>query len=166
MQGILTELPTLEVFDIEMKDSTIGSDHIQSANHPRLKELGIRGYRLRTLSSGVFAGLKNKNLQIRLQNTSLTSLQPALFFPVPRSAIVNLDISGSMITVLSSQFLSVLEDRRNSLTLTGLDSNPVNCDCNARALRRWISNSHMIDIKCYTPDGESQRHYFICFCNL
>lgn len=141
------------MFDIEMKDASIGSDHIQPVNHPRLHVLGIRGYRLRSLSSGVFAGLKNKNLQIRLKNTSLTSLQPALFFPVPRSAIVNLDISGSMITVLSSQFLSVLEDRRNSLTLTGLNSNPVNCDCNARALRRWLPSSHMTDIVCYTPDG-------------
>lgn len=138
-----------------MKDSSIGSDHIQPTSHPRLNSLGIRGYRLRTLSSGVFAGLKNKNLQIRLQNTSLTSLQPALFFPVPRSAIVNLDISGSMITALSSQFLSVLEDRRNSLTLSGLNSNPVNCDCNARALRRWLSNSHMTGIVCYSPDGMS-----------
>lgn len=59
------------------------------------EELGIRGYRLRSLSSGAFAGLKNKNLLIKLMNTSLTSLQPALFFPVPRSAIVNLDITGN-----------------------------------------------------------------------
>jgi len=136
-----------------MKDSAIGSDQLQPSNHPRINELSIRGYRLKSVSSSAFAGLKSKNLCIKLQNTSLTNLFPAMFFPIPRSANVNLDISGSMITVLSSQMLSALEDRRNSLTLTGLNSNPIHCDCNARALRRWLPSSHMTNLKCYTPDG-------------
>lgn len=154
VQGILAELPGLEILDIELKDAAVGSDQLQPANHPRLRELGIRGYRLRSISSSSLAGLKSKDLFIQLRNTSLSTLQPALLFPVPRSANLHLDISGSMVTVLTPQLLSALEDRRNSLTLTGLNSNPIHCDCNARALRRWLPNSHMTDLKCVTPDGK------------
>lgn len=152
VQGMLAELPGLESLDIELKDAAVGSDQLQPANHPRLRELGIRGYRLRSISSSSLAGLKSKDLFIKLRNTSLTTLQPALLFPVPRSANLHLDISGSMITVLTPQLLSALEDRRNSLTLSGLNSNPIHCDCNARALRRWLPNSHMTDLRCVTPD--------------
>lgn len=153
VQGILSELPGLETLDIELKDAAVGSDQLQPSNHPRLKELGIRGYRLRSISSSSLAGLKSKDLFIKLRNTSLSSIQPALLFPVPRSANLHLDVSGSMLTVISPQILSVLEDRRNSLTLTGLNSNPIHCDCNARALRRWLPTSQMTDLKCVTPDG-------------
>lgn len=154
VQGILGELPGLEALDIELKDAAVGSDQLQPANHPRLRELGIRGYRLRSISSSSLAGLKSKDLFIKLRNTSLSSIQPALLFPVPRSANLHLDVSGSMVTVLTPQLLSVLEDRRNSLTLTGLNSNPIHCDCNARALRRWLPSSQMINLKCVTPDGK------------
>lgn len=154
VQGILAELPGLESLDIELKDAAVGSDQLQPANHPRLRELGIRGYRLRSISSSSLAGLKSKDLFIQLRNTSLSTIQPALLFPVPRSANLHLDIAGSMIQVLTPQLLSALEDRRNSLTLTGLNSNPIHCDCNARALRRWLPTSHMTDLKCVTPDGE------------
>ena len=154
VQGILAELPGLEALDIELKDAAVGSDQLQPANHPRLKELGIRGYRLRSISSSSLAGLKSKDLFIKLRNTSLSNIQPALLFPVPRSANLHLDISGSMLTVLTPQLLSALEDRRNSLKLTGLESNPIHCDCNARALRRWLPNSQMTDLKCVTPDGK------------
>lgn len=153
VQGILAELPGLETLDIELKDAAVGSDQLQPANHPRLKELGIRGYRLRSISSSSLAGLKSKDLFIKLRNTSLSNLQPALLFPVPRSANLHLDVSGSMLTVITPQLLSALEDRRYSLSLTGLNSNPIHCDCNARALRRWLPNSQMTDLKCVTPNG-------------
>lgn len=152
VQGIVDLLPTLSSLDIEIKDSAVGSDQIQPAKHPRLKEIGIRGYRLRSVSSATLAGLKSKDLRIKLMNTSLSVLPPALLFPVPRSSNVDLDVSGSKLTVLSPQFLSALEDRRNSLSLHGLDTNPIHCDCNARALRRWLPGSHMSSLRCATPD--------------
>lgn len=152
VQGIVDLLPGLSSLNVEIKDSAVGSDQIQAAKHPRLKELGIHGYRLRSISSGSFAGLKNKDLKIKLTNTSLTSLPPALLFPVPRSSNVDLDISGSKLTVLSPQLLSSLEDRRNSLALHGLETNPTHCDCNARALRRWLPGSHMANLRCFSPD--------------
>lgn len=152
VQGIVELLPALEALDIEVKDAAVGSDQIQPSKHPRLSYLGLRGSRLRSISSGTLAGLKGKNLHIKLCNTSLTSLPPALLFPVPRSSILDIDITNSSITVLSPQLLSALEDRRDSLTLHGLDSNPIYCDCNARALRRWLPGSHMSQLKCAGPE--------------
>lgn len=152
VQGIVELLPGLNSLDVEIKDSAVGSDQIQPAKHPRLKELGIRGERLRSISSATLAGLKGRNLHIRLMNTSLNVLPPALLFPVPRSSNLNLDITGSKLTVLSPQLLSALEDRRNSLTLRGLETNPIHCDCNARALRRWLPGSNMAGLRCATPD--------------
>lgn len=152
VQGIVELLPGLELLDIEIKDSAVGSDQIQPAKHPRLREIGLRGNRLRSISSATLAGLKSKNLNIKLMNTSLNVLPPALLFPVPRSSKLDLDISGSKLTVLSPQFLSALEDRRNSLSLSGLDSNPIHCDCNARALRRWLPSSNMAGLRCASPD--------------
>uniref|UniRef100_A0A1B0DP90 Uncharacterized protein n=1 Tax=Phlebotomus papatasi TaxID=29031 RepID=A0A1B0DP90_PHLPP len=115
VQGILEALPGLETLDIEVKDAAVGSDQIQPSHHPRLKELGIRGYRLRSISSGTLAGLKAQDLNIKLRNTSLSSLPPALLFPVPRSSHLTLDITGSRIPVLSPQLLSALDDRRHIL---------------------------------------------------
>ncbi|XP_053947146.1 chaoptin [Anastrepha ludens] len=151
VQGILELLPGLEDIDLEVKDSTIGTEQIQPAKHPRLKSIGIRGDRLKTISSGTLAGLKSSDLTIKLQNTSLTTLPPALLFPVPRSSHLTLDITGSKVTVLVPQFLTALEDRRSSLLLKGLATNPIHCDCNARALRRWLPNSHMTDVECQSP---------------
>lgn len=152
VQGIVELLPTLSSLDVEIKDAAVGSDQIQPAKHPRLSELSIRGQRLRSISSATLAGLKSKDLSIKLVNTSLSVLPPALLFPVPRSSNVRLDVAGSKLTVLSPQFLTALDDRRNSLTLHGLDSNPIHCDCNARALRRWLPGSHMANLRCATPD--------------
>ncbi|XP_058975198.1 protein artichoke-like [Musca domestica] len=151
LQGILELLPGLEMIDVEVKDTSIGTEQIQPAKHPRLRSLGIRGDRLKSISSGTLAGLKSSDLTIKLQNTSLTALPPALLFPVPRSSHLTLDIEGSKVGVLVPQFLNALEDRRSSLNLKGLASNPIHCDCNARALRRWLPNSRMTNVACHSP---------------
>ncbi|KAH8278836.1 hypothetical protein KR018_010218 [Drosophila ironensis] len=157
LQGILELLPGLEALDIEVKDSSIGSEQLQPLKHPRLKSLGIRGERLKSISSGTLAGLKSSDLSVQLRNTSLSALPPALLFPVPRSSHLNLDVEGSKITVLVPQFLNALEDRRSSLKLRGLASNPIVCDCNARALRRWLPNSGMPDVTCQSPPYLANR---------
>lgn len=152
IQGIIEVLPTLELLDIEVKDAIVGSDQIQLATHPRLSYIGLRGNRLRTISSGILAGLKSKYISIRLIGTSLSSLPPAFLLPVPRSSNLDLDISNSALTVLSPQLLSAVEDRRGSFKLHGLNSNPIHCDCNARALRRWLPGSNMSALKCTSPE--------------
>lgn len=150
VQGLLLNLPALEYLNIESKDATIGSDQLQTVLHPRLKELGLMGLRLRSLSSGTLSGLKAEEMVIRIRNTSISSLPPALFFPVPRSSRIVLDVSGSHLTTVSAQLLQASDDRRGDLNILGLESNPIVCDCSARALRRWLP-SHMGTIKCAAP---------------
>lgn len=62
IQGLLHNMPLLEKINIETKDAAIGSDQLQPVLHPRLKELGVRGSRLRSISSGTLSGLKGKKI--------------------------------------------------------------------------------------------------------
>ncbi|XP_074033247.1 uncharacterized protein [Leptinotarsa decemlineata] len=152
IQGLLQNMPLLEKINIEIKDAAIGKDQLQSLLHPRLKELGVRGSRLMSISSGTLSGLKGPEVMIRLKNSSLTSLPPALFFPVPRSTRITLDVTGSQLTTISPQMLAALEDRRGDLKIIGLETNPIVCDCGARALRRWLP-SYMSSIRCSAPES-------------
>lgn len=152
VQGALQFLSALEKLDVEVKDTNIGADQLHSTLHPRLEELGVRGSRLKTVSSGVLAGLKAPAITVRFRNTSVTSLPPALLFPLPRSSQITIDVAGSQLTTLQPQLLVALDDRRADLSMFGLDSNPIRCDCNARALRRWLPNVGLADIHCASPD--------------
>lgn len=151
IQGILQYLPSVERINIETKDAAISSDQLQSVLHPRLQELGIRGPRLRSISSGTLSGLKGTEVIIRLRNTSLTSLPPALFFPVPRSSQVILDITGNQLTTLTPQMIATYDDRRGDLQIMGLSSNPIVCDCGAKGLKRWLP-PHSTSVRCAAPE--------------
>lgn len=151
VQGLLQQIPTLESLNIEIKDAAVGSDQLQAVLHPRLRELSIHGSRLRSVSSGSLSGLKAPCLTIRLCNTSLTNLPPALFFPIPRSSKVLLDITGNQLTSLSPQMISAIEDRKGDLKVVGLATNPILCDCSARPLKRWLQTQTAVTIKCAAP---------------
>lgn len=151
IQGVLQNLPGLERVNIETKDAAVGSDQLQTVLHSRLQELGIRGPRLRSVSSGTLSGLKGPNVVIRIRNTSITSLPPALFFPVPRSSQVTLDVTGNQLTTLNPQFMTTYDDRRGDLQIVGLSSNPIVCDCSARALKRWLPMSMRL-LTCTAPE--------------
>ncbi|XP_049870618.1 chaoptin [Pectinophora gossypiella] len=152
VQGTLQYLLALEKLDVEVKDTTIGSDQLHSILHPRLEELGVRGLRLKTVSAGVLAGLKAPAITVRFRNTSVTNLPPALLFPLPRSSQITIDVAGSQLTTLQPQLLVALDDRRADLSMSGLETNPIRCDCNARALRRWLPNVGIEDVRCDAPD--------------
>lgn len=64
IQGLLQSMPLLEKVNIETKDAAIGSDQLQPVLHPRLRELGVRGSRLRSISSGTLSGLKGDYFNI------------------------------------------------------------------------------------------------------
>uniref|UniRef100_A0A0K8S7Y2 Uncharacterized protein n=2 Tax=Lygus hesperus TaxID=30085 RepID=A0A0K8S7Y2_LYGHE len=117
--------------------------------NPRLNNLGIRGNRVKSISSSALAGLKSPKITIKVRGTSLSSLLPALLIPLPRSSKVDLDVSENQISTLSPQFLSALDDRRGDLFLSGLETNPIACDCNSRALRRSEFGARII---CSSPD--------------
>ncbi|XP_011550623.3 protein artichoke [Plutella xylostella] len=152
VQGTLQHLLALEKLDVEVKDANIGSDQLRSILHPRLEELGIRGSRLKTISAGVLAGLKSPAITVRFRNTSITNLPPALLFPLPRSSQITIDVAGSQLSTLQPQLLVALDDRRADLSMFGLDTNPIRCDCNARALRRWLPGAGVGDVRCDSPD--------------
>nr|CAD7393867.1 unnamed protein product [Timema cristinae] len=157
VHGILQNLPSLEVLDIEVKDAAVSSDQLAPVLHPRLKEFSVRGPRVYSLSSGALAGLKAPSVVVGLRNTSLTALPPALFFTMPRSTLITLDVSGSKLSALSPQFLAALDERRGDLKLVGLDSNPIICDCGARALRRWLPGAGMTGIRCSSPETHAGK---------
>ncbi|XP_053672304.1 chaoptin [Anopheles nili] len=158
VQGIVQELPALAAIDIEAKDANLESDQLQVLHHPKLHTLGLHGYALQSLSSGAFAGLRNRFLTVRLHNTSLTALPPGLLLPLPRSAHIDFSIEGSRVSTLTQPFLSSLDDRKNSIQIEGLASNPVRCDCQARAFRRWILAAKVPDqVRCASPPPVAGR---------
>lgn len=152
VQGILQYFLALEKLDIEVKDNNIGTDQLHATLHPRLEELGIRGSRLKTVSSGVLAGLKAPTITVRFRNTSVSALPPALLFPLPRSSQITIDVAGSELTTLQPQLLVALDDRRADLSMLGLETNPIHCDCNVRALRRWLPNVGIEEVRCKSPN--------------
>lgn len=151
IHGILQHLPNLEMLDIELKDAVVTSEELSNVMHPRLRYLGLRGKQITTISTGAFAGLKSPRIDLKLVNTSVTSLPQGLFFPLPRSSQISFDVSHSEISSLSPQFLNMFEDHRKHLTLKGLDENPIVCDCKAKGLKHWAINN-MIEIICHNGD--------------
>ncbi|XP_012268471.2 chaoptin isoform X2 [Athalia rosae] len=154
VRGILKYMNGIEVIDIEIKDSSIGNEQLSIRSHPRLRSMTLRGDRLRNILSSSLVGVRHSDLTIGLKNTSIDTIPNALFFPVPRSTRVTLDVSGSQFTNLPQQFIVALEERSDTITLKGLDSNPVKCDCQIIPLWRWVvmSKSKMKStIKCASP---------------
>ena len=159
VQGVLEYLTTLESLEIEMKDANIVSEKLSRIMHPRLRHLGLYGEHITSVSSGTFAGLKAPKIILSLVNTSVTTLPQGLFFPLPRSSDIVFDVSNSKISTLSPQFISMFEDHRNHVTLKGLDTNPIICDCTAKGLKKWLNSNKKIKIICHNGDlmGASLR---------
>lgn len=145
--GLLGRLQSLETLDVEVKDATVGGQ-LSVAMSPRLESLTVRGHRVAHISSGALAGIKCRNVRVRISDTSVTALPASLLVPLPRSSSVLLDVAGNQLATLTSQFLAALDDRRGLVRLDGLRSNPVRCDCNARALRR---SPLAADLVCAAP---------------
>lgn len=156
VRGILEGLPGLEVVDIDLTDREV-HDQLHPAFYPRLRSLTVRGRSVEALSGGAFAGINSPELALALINTSVSNLRSNVFFPVPMSSRISLDISDSSITSLSPQFLSTLDSRQRHLHLDGLGSNPLFCDCNIRTLRRWLvargPKDSLHNVTCKAPEN-------------
>ncbi|XP_033327169.2 uncharacterized protein LOC117220870 [Megalopta genalis] len=155
VQGVLKGMRNLESLDIEIKDSSVGNEQLSVASHPRLRELTLRGERLRHVLSSSLAGVRATRLSVGLKNTSVDSIPAALFFPVPRSTELRLDLSGSKFSTVSAHVLTALDERAGAVDLRGLESNPINCSCDSRHLRRWLRSSErdrrVGSVRCVTP---------------
>ncbi|XP_076174850.1 uncharacterized protein LOC143150461 [Ptiloglossa arizonensis] len=145
VQGILKGMSRLETLDVEIKDSSVSNEQLSIRAHPRLRELILRGERLRNVLSSSLVGVRGRKLTIGLKNTSVDAIPAALFFPVPRSTELELDISGSKFTTLSSQFLAALDERGGTVKIKGLKENPINCSCDARPLWKWLRTTNAVD---------------------
>lgn len=154
VQGILKDMTNLETLDIEIKDSSVGNEQLSVQTHPHLRELTLRGERLRSVLSSSLVGVRGPKLFLGLKNTSIDSIPTALFFPVPRSTRIELDISGSKFTNLPAQLLAALDERGGSVRLSGLIDNPINCNCEAKHLWKWLrlSGNRAPTVVCANPD--------------
>ncbi|XP_076673505.1 uncharacterized protein LOC143371793 [Andrena cerasifolii] len=153
VQGILKGMNSLQVLDIEIKDSSVGNEQLSIRSHPRLRELTLRGERLRNVLSSSLVGVRGSKLTIGLKNTSVHTIPAALFFPVPRSTHLQLDLSGSKFTTLSPQFLAALDERSGTVHIQGLQTNPINCSCDAKQLWRWLKTTgpRSSNVVCVAP---------------
>lgn len=141
VQGILKNMHNLVTLDIEIKDSSVGNDLLSMRSHPRLQELTLRGDRLKIVQSTALVGIRSSHLNLGLKNSSVDNVPGALFFPIPRSTQVNLDISGSKFTTIAPALLAALDERSGMVKIKGLESNPIICDCEAKYLWRWLRMS-------------------------
>lgn len=171
VQGILKGMTNLEILDIEIKDSSMGNEQLSVHIHPYLRELTLRGERLRNILSSLLVGVRGPRLFLSLKDTSVDSIPTALFFPVPRSTKVELNVSGSKFTNLPPQLLTALDERGGSIKISGLDNNPINCSCEARHLWKWLklSDNKAPTVVCANPDylmgtllSNLTEEYFSC----
>jgi Leucine-rich repeat (LRR) protein len=159
VQGIIKGMSNLESLDIEIKDINVGNEQLFISIHPRLKVLTLRGERLRNVLSSLLVGIKSSELSIGFKNTSIETIPTTLLFPVPRSTIIELDVSGSKLKTISSQLISAFEERSKSIKIKGLKLN-LKCDCEAKYLWRWyksMESQNENSMKCVTPESLSKQ---------
>jgi len=108
----------------------------------------------------VFAGISSSNIEIMLKETQISNIPTAIFFPVPMSSNIRLDVRGSRLSSLGPQLINTLDSKQRHIRLEGLGTNPIYCDCNARALHRWLKQKAQKDtlygdlaqVRCAAPD--------------
>ncbi|XP_066598350.1 protein artichoke-like [Prorops nasuta] len=154
VQGILKGMDNLESVDVEIKDSSIGNEQLSVHSHPRLRQLTLRGERLRSISSSSLVGVRAPKLSLGLKNTSIDAIPAGMFFPIPRSTNVELDVAGSKFKSLPVQLLAALDERSGAISLNGLDSNPISCGCEVKHLWRWlkVTSRGPPEVICRSPD--------------
>ena len=164
VKGILEGFNTLESVEVEVKDPTVG-DHLTPAFSPRLESVGVMGDKIQHIAISALVGITSRAIDITIENTNIANLPTAIFFPVPMSSRIKLDVSGSKITSIGPQLLSTLDSKQRHIKLAGLSTNPIYCDCNARWLAGWLQSklqgntlyNDLTDVHCSAPDQLAGR---------
>ncbi len=159
VKGILESFNTLEHAYVEVKDPIVG-DHLTPAFSPRLRSVGVMGDRIENIAISALHGISSKVINIEVSDTNIKNLPTAIFFPVPMSSKIKLNVKGSKLTSIGPQLLNTLDSHQRHIRLEGLSTNPVYCDCNARPLQRWLESkslektlySDLKVIRCAAPD--------------
>ena len=108
VRGILANFQTLEEVVVDFKEPLVG-DHLSPAYSPRLMKLGVKGSKVQNIAIGAFAGISSPNLEISLKDTRISNIPTAIFFPVPMSSNIQLDVTGSRLSSLGPQLLNTLD---------------------------------------------------------
>lgn len=158
VKGILESFNTLEHVSVEVKDSIVG-DQLTPTFSPRLRRIGVMGPKVENIAISALAGISSKEIDIKVSETNIINLPTAIFFPVPMSSKINLDVKNSKLKNVGNVLLSYLDSKQRHIKLEGLATNPVYCDCNARPLQRWLASksqdnslySDLDMVKCSGP---------------
>ena len=161
IKGILSNFMTLEevIVDFKGQKGLVG-DHLSPAYSARLRKLGVKGTKVLNIAIGAFAGISSPNIDIMLKDTQISNIPTAIFFPVPMSSNIQLDVTGSRLSSLGPQLLNTLDSKQRHIRLQGLGTNPIYCDCNARSLQRWLKEktsedtlyADLTEVRCAAPD--------------
>ncbi|XP_013788059.1 chaoptin-like [Limulus polyphemus] len=151
---------------------------LQLVYSPRLREVDVRGRKLRSISSSAFAGIRSPKIDIKLRETTINDISTAIFLPLPISTDIALDVKNNKISSLSPQFLGTLDNKQRDISLVGLNFNPIICDCNALPLWRWIQKKigsmekrfyELTKLECFGPPHlakqmlqDLQANSFVC----
>ncbi|CAL1281624.1 unnamed protein product [Larinioides sclopetarius] len=133
----LQNMTSLDVLEIEMIDSHL-KDQLQAIFSPRLDTLSVRGRRLRSVSTSAFAGMLSPLIKIQLTETSIDTFTDKIFLPLPLSSKIEFDISDNKIQRLTPEMLSILDNKQVDIVVQGVNSNPINCDCNIHFFWQWL----------------------------
>ena len=159
VKGILESFNTLEQVYVEVKDPIVG-DHLTPAFSPRLRNIGVMGDRIENIAISALHGISSRIIDIEVADTNIKNLPTAIFFPVPMSSRIRLDVKGSKLTSVGPQLLNTLDSSQRHIRLEGLATNPIYCDCNARPLRRWLAAkaeesglyADLATVRCAAPE--------------
>ena len=114
IKGILANFETLEKVDVELKVELLG-DHLSPAYTQRLTRLGIHGKKVKNIATGALMGLSSADVDIDIQDTEIVNIPTALFFPVPMSSRIQLDVQNSRLSSLGPQLLNTLESKQRHI---------------------------------------------------
>ena len=159
VKGILGAFNTLEHVYVEVKEPIVG-DQLTPTFSPRLRRIGVMGPKVENIAISALAGISSKVIDIKVSDTNIKNLPTSIFFPVPMSSKIKLDVKNSKLTSIGNTLLSYLDSKQRHINLEGLSTNPVYCDCNARPLQRWLASksldnslySDLDSVKCSAPD--------------
>lgn len=161
VKGILESFNTLESVTVEVKDptATVG-DQLTPAFSPRLHSVGVTGDKIQHIAISALNGITSRAIDITIQKTNIANLPRLILFPVPMSTHIRLNVRDSKITSIGPQLITDLESNQRHITLEGLSTNPIYCDCNARKMQLWLYNK-MVDntlhhdlrnVRCSAPE--------------
>ena len=77
--------------------------------------LGIHGKKVKNIATGALMGLSSGDVDIDIQDTEIVNIPTALFFPVPMSSRIQLDVRNSKLSSLGPQLLNTLESKQRHI---------------------------------------------------